>query len=104
MLVIRLQRVGKKHQPSYRLVVAERRSKLGGPPAEDLGSYNPFTKVFAAKKERVLHWLKNGAQPSVTAHNLLLKNKVIEGNKMRVYMKKKIVASTEATATPAAAA
>ncbi len=44
MLAIKLQRGGKKHQPSYRLVVAEKRSKMAAPPVEDLGTYNPFTK------------------------------------------------------------
>lgn len=96
MLIIRLQRVGKKHQPSYRIVVAERRSKLGGPPVEDLGSYSPFTKAVAVKKERVLHWMKNGAKPSVTIHNLLIKNKILEGKKLPVYMKKKTVVVAEA--------
>ena len=68
MLAIKLQRIGKKHQPSYRIVVAERRSKMAAPPVEDLGSYNPFTKAFAVKKDRVAHWMKMGAQPTVTAH------------------------------------
>ncbi len=44
MLMLKLKRIGKKHQPSFRIVVAEGRSKLGGPPVEDLGSYNAFTK------------------------------------------------------------
>ena len=39
MLAIKLQKIGKKHQPSFRLVIAEKRSKLGGPPVEDLGFY-----------------------------------------------------------------
>ena len=69
MLAIKLQRIGKKHQPSYRLVVAESRSKMAAPPVEDIGSYNPFTKAVTLKKERALHWMKMGAQPTVTAHN-----------------------------------
>ncbi len=77
MLAIKLQRIGKKHQPSFRVVVAERRSKMQGPPIEDLGSYNPETKAFEVKKDRVSHWMKVGAQPTSTAHNLLVRYRVI---------------------------
>ncbi len=88
MLVIRLKRVGKKHQPSYRLVVSERRSKLGGPPVEDLGSYSPFTKKPSFTKERVLHWMSLGAKPTVTVHNLLVKEGIVTGAKIKFSMKK----------------
>lgn len=87
MLAIKLQRIGKKHQPSYRLVTAVKKSKMGAPPVEDLGSYNQRTKAAAFKKERVLHWLSVGAQPTVTAHNLLVKNGIILVSKKAVKMK-----------------
>lgn len=106
MLVIRLNRVGKKHQPSYRLVVAERRSKLGGPPAEDLGYYNPFTKKAGFAQERIRYWLGVGAQPTVTVHNLLVKQGVLSGPKLKVSMKKAEPKTEEAmpAAAPAAQA
>jgi len=88
MLAIKLQRIGKKHQPSYRLVVAEKRSKLGAPPVEDLGFYNPSTKGMVVKAERVDYWMKNGAQPTVSVHNLLVKNAIIKAAKLAVKMKK----------------
>ena len=88
MLTIRLQRIGKKGQPSYRLVVAPARSKVGAPPTEDLGSYNPFTKAANLKSERVEHWIKVGAQPSITVHNLLVKTGVITAPKLKVPMPK----------------
>lgn len=88
MLAIKLQRIGKKHQPTYRLVVARKRSKLNGPPVEDLGAYNPFTKSGTFNKERVRHWLTVGAKPTVTAHNLLISQGVVEGKKISVRMKK----------------
>ncbi|MEK7094280.1 MAG: 30S ribosomal protein S16 [Patescibacteria group bacterium] len=88
MLAIKLQRIGKKHQPSYRLVVAERRSKIQAPPIEDLGSYNPFTKTFEVKKDRVTHWVKVGAQPTTSMHNLLVKNRVLTTPKKVVKLKK----------------
>ena len=50
-----------------RIVVAEKRSKMLAPPVEDLGSYNPFTKKANLNKDRVSHWIKVGAQPTVTA-------------------------------------
>ncbi len=73
MLVICLKRVGKKHQPSYRVVVKEKRSKLSNKFVEDLGFYNPHTKKCELKKEKIEHWLKVGAQPSETVKNLLKK-------------------------------
>lgn len=103
MLAIKLQRIGKKHQPSYRLVVAMKRSKMDGPPVEDLGSYNPFTKTAAFKKERASYWLGVGAQPTVTAHNLLVKEGIVSGAKAAVKMKKAAVAPAVAEAALAAA-
>lgn len=88
MLAIKLQRTGRRHQPSFRLVVAEKRSKLKGPPVEDLGAYDPFTKALHVKKERIEHWIKIGVQPTVTVHNLLVKNSVVSGQKIAVKIKK----------------
>lgn len=105
MLAIKLQRTGRKHQPSYRLVVAEKRSKMAGPPVEDLGSYNTFTKVSTINKERISHWLKIGAQPTVTVHNFLVKEGVLSVAKLPVKMKKAVAAPAPATgAAPEAAA
>lgn len=97
MLAIKLQRVGRKHQPSYRLVVAEKRSKMTAPPVEDLGSYNSSTKKSTINKERISHWLGVGARPTTTVHNFLIKEGVLAGAKTPVKMKKKV-----ADAAPAA--
>ena len=88
MLAIKLQRIGKKHQPSYRVVVAETRSKLKGPPNEDLGSYNSFTKALAVNRERVNYWLGVGARPTVTIHNLLVREGIIGVRKLPVKIRK----------------
>ncbi len=88
MLAIKLQRVGRKHQPSYRLVVAERRSKMAAPPVEDLGSYQPGTKAAAFDKDRVSYWLGVGAQPTVTVHNMLVAQGIVAAPKRAVKMKK----------------
>lgn len=85
MLTLKLQRVGKKHQASFRLVVDEKRHKMSGRKVEYLGHYNPSTDNAEFKKERVLHWLKNGAQKTDTVHNLLVKLGIIEGKKIAVH-------------------
>jgi small subunit ribosomal protein S16 len=104
MLAIKLQRIGKKHQPSYRLVVAPARSKMAGPPVEDLGSYHPKTKAIAVKKDRVSYWLGVGAQPTVTVHNLLVAQGVVTTPKLAVKMKKVVVAEAPVEAAPKAEA
>ncbi len=105
MLAIKLQRIGKKHQPHFRIVVAEKRSKLIAPPVEDLGSYNPFTKAVSAEKERVAYWIKSGAKPTPTVWNLLVKAGAVSGPKVAIKIRKpkKVEATAEAPATTAAA-
>ncbi|MCL5733462.1 MAG: 30S ribosomal protein S16 [Patescibacteria group bacterium] len=87
--MIKLKRVGKKHQPSFRLIVQEKRTKVNGRPTEDLGSYSTTTKKSAFNNERVKHWLSVGAQPTATVHNLLVSNGIIEGVKIPVNKKSK---------------
>jgi small subunit ribosomal protein S16 len=96
MLAIKLQRIGKKGQPSYRLVVAPKRSKMKAPPVEDLGAYNTFTKKAAFNSERITHWVKMGAQPTPTVQNLLVREKIVNMPKAKIKMNKKAV--TEAPA------
>lgn len=83
MLVIRLSRTGKKHQPNYRLVVADKKRAVKGKYLDVVGHYNPVSqpKQFTANKEKVLAYLKNGAQLSVTALNLLCDNGVLPKNR-----------------------
>ena len=84
MLVIRFQRVGRKNDPAYRMVVGERRSKPQSGGMEVLGSYHPKTKVTALKNERILYWMSKGAQVSDTAYNMLVAKGVIRGKKRSV--------------------
>jgi len=88
MLVIRLKPVGRKNQVSFRIVVAEKRSKLNGPYREDLGFYNPATDKFVVKADRAKYWLSVGAQPSDTVHNIFVSAKVIEGPKKTIKIRK----------------
>ncbi len=66
MLRIRLRRVGKKKQPSYRIVVADSRSPRDGAFVERIGHYDPLIDPPAVTldKERARMWLSRGAQPS----------------------------------------
>jgi len=81
MLKIRLQRVGRKNDPSFRLVVIEstNAAKKSGRFAEVLGSYDARHGEPQIKADRVKHWIGMGAQVSDTVHNLLIKKGVIEG-------------------------
>lgn len=66
MVRIRLRRIGLRHQPSYRVVVADKESPRDGRFLEILGSYNPRTNPFTLElnEDRAYHWLSVGAQPS----------------------------------------
>ncbi|MBI4359031.1 MAG: 30S ribosomal protein S16 [Candidatus Nealsonbacteria bacterium] len=89
MLVIRLFRIGKKNQPIFKIVVAEKsQPPRAGVFVEDLGFYNPITKEKAIKEERLKHWLKMGAAPSDTVHNLLVSAKVVAGKKRKITLNK----------------
>jgi small subunit ribosomal protein S16 len=89
MLTIRLQRTGRKNNPSFRLIVTEKALKPKTSQfLEILGTYDVKGGAFAAKAERVQHWMKMGAKVSPTAHNLLVTKKIIEGKKINVLPKK----------------
>ncbi len=90
MLVIRLFRVGKKNQPSFKIVVTDkRRSSTTGRFVEEVGFWNPLTKEKVLKAERIKYWLSVGAKPSPTVFNLLVSEKIIEGKKIDVHKKPK---------------
>lgn len=108
MLMIRLQRVGKKNQAMFRLVLTD---KQNGPKSgrfnELLGSYNPHSDEVQFDAEKIKHWISKGAQPSDTVHNLLISQKIIEGKKRNVLGKKtpilKEVPEGEAEVAPVSA-
>ena len=70
---IRLQRHGKKGKPYYWIVAADSRSKRDGKYLEKIGFYNPNTNpaTIEIDMEKSIEWLKNGAQPTKTARNIL---------------------------------
>ena len=73
MLKIRLTRTGKRSQESFRIVVAEQKKAVKREYLELLGHYLPTRnpKVLEYNKERILHWISKGAQPSETVASLL---------------------------------
>ena len=72
MVRIRLRRVGLRHQPTYRVVVADKESPRDGRFLEVIGIYNPRSEPFTlnVKEDRVYHWMSNGAQPSESLEKL----------------------------------
>jgi len=90
MLVIRLLRIGKKNQPSFKIVVTEkRRSPSSKMFIEEVGFLNPLLKEKELKKERIKYWLSVGAKPSATVFNLLVSEKIIQGKKIPKHKVKK---------------
>ena len=87
--MIRLQRVGRKNNPSYRIVVTDKRT---GPKSNKhidlLGSYNPKLGTVQVDGDKAKYWMSQGAQTSVTLHNILISQKVIEGKKINALTKK----------------
>ncbi len=70
---IRLRRIGKnpKKKPHFRVTVFEETRGRDGRFIEELGFYNPISNVLKLKRERLDHWIKNGAQPSLTVKSLM---------------------------------
>jgi small subunit ribosomal protein S16 len=106
MLMIRFQRIGRKNDPAFRIAVLE---KTAGPKAgkyvEQVGSYNPKTKITNLNEDRIKYWMGTGAQVSDSLHNLLIVKGVIEGKKINVLPKKTVpVKEAEVVETPAPAA
>ncbi|MDP3052222.1 MAG: 30S ribosomal protein S16 [bacterium] len=82
MLKIRLQRIGRKHDPSFRIVLTDsRRGPKSGVCSEILGSYDARKGKPQLKSERIKYWLLKGVQVSETVHNLLVDAHIIEGAK-----------------------
>ncbi len=77
MLAIRMQRKGRTHAPTYRIVVQEsQRHPLSGRVVAEVGNYNPETKALTLDKKLVEKYLSNGAQPSSRVAFILKKNGV----------------------------
>jgi small subunit ribosomal protein S16 len=73
--------MGAKHQPSYRIVVAESRSPRDGRFIETVGIYNPKTEPMTLRvdSERAKYWIERGAQPTDTVRSLLVRVGAVPG-------------------------
>lgn len=71
MLKIRLKRLGAKKNPTYRIIVINATTKREGRPIQELGHYNPKTKVMKLDKTSALDWISKGAQPTETVAYLI---------------------------------
>ena len=92
MLTIRLTPTGKKHQKQYRVIISEKKRDVYGKALEILGSYNPHTKLASVNQERIKHWIEKGAQMSPTINNLLVKQGLVRGEKLRSHSSKNVKA------------
>jgi len=89
--MIRLQRLGKSKQPSYRVIVSDKRRDTQYGSKEILGTFQPLgkTPVLSVKEDRVKYWLSVGAQASPTLHNLFVEKGIVSGKKKKsVYLSK----------------
>lgn len=97
MLMMRLQRVGRKNDASFRIVVTDKRT---GPKSDKhvdrLGSYNPKMNQVQLDAKKAKDWISKGVQPSDTVHNILVGQGVIEGKKINVLPKKSPIIDEEA--------
>lgn len=103
MLAIRFNRIGKKDQAAFRIVLQEKGRAPGRKHVEMLGSYEPHMKQVVLKKERILYWLGQGAQASDSVHNLLVKEGVVTESKRAIKMEKPAVKEEPAPVVPEAA-
>ncbi len=90
MLKIRLQRIGRKNDPSFRVVLTDsKNSTKSGKFLEILGTHNPKGDKRNFNNDRIKYWVSKGAKLSDTMHNFLVHEKVIAGKKVNVLPKKK---------------
>ena len=106
MLKMRLQRIGRRNDASFRVIVTDsRRGPKSGKHIDLLGSYNPKLNQFQIDSAKAKEWIGKGVQVSDTLYNLLVSEKVIEGKKVNVLPKKspivKEVAEEEKAEAPA---
>jgi small subunit ribosomal protein S16 len=80
MLKIRLKRIGRRHQPHYRIVIMESAQPRDGEAIEEIGYYNPRKEPtqFDVDKDRAKYWLDKGAQPTDTIAQYFVKEGLLE--------------------------
>jgi small subunit ribosomal protein S16 len=106
MLKIRLQRVGRKHEPAFRLVLTDsKNSTKSGKFLEILGNYDARRGEKAEiVAERVKYWMSVGAKTSDTVHNMLVSKKIIDAKKINKLPRKSPIKKKETVAEAALSA
>lgn len=99
MLTLKLQRIGKKKEPHFRLIAQEKGKNPKSKSVEILGWLNPRTKEKELKKQRIEYWLSVGAQTTDTVHNLLVSEEILKDKKRKSFkVSKKRLAKKEGKA------
>lgn len=87
MVRIRMQRVGRRHVPFFRINATEKQVKRDGKVLENLGWYNPDAsdpaKQLMLNEERIKHWLSRGAQPSDTMMDILASRNLVNAEQWK---------------------
>ncbi len=88
MVRLRLKRVGRRHQPLYRICAFDSRAPRDGRALDErLGSYDPRQadddKKVTLNRERIIHWIERGAQPTDAVRNILKKNGIYVDSRTR---------------------
>lgn len=110
MLKIRLQRLGRKAEPTFRLVLTDSKNATkSGKYLETLGNFDARKgEASTFKADRITYWMSKGAQVSTTVHNLLINNKITTGKKLNALPLKKAIVkdqpAVEAASAPIAEA
>jgi small subunit ribosomal protein S16 len=105
MLMIRMQRIGRRNDPAFRILVNEKTaSPKIGTYTDLLGTYNPKTKALTVAADRLKDWMKKGAQISPSLLNILINQKILEGKKISTLSKKNLEKNVAKKAEEAALA
>lgn len=104
MLIIRLQRTGKRNQSDFRIVLAEKTASASKKYQEILGSFNPRKKDFKVTEDRVKYWIGQNVQMSPTIHNLFVTKGLLSASKVKAFNTPKKPAEVKAESAPAPAA
>lgn len=87
--MMRLQRIGRKNEPHYRVVITDRRNApKSGKFIEIVGSYNPKAGTVQVNADRAKHYISTGAQMSDTVYNMMVEQGIVEGRKKNKLPKK----------------
>lgn len=96
MLMIRFQRIGRRNDAAFRIIVTEKaRGPKAGKYVELVGTYNPKTKATSVDGDSIKKWISHGAQVSPSLNNLLIRQGVLTGKKINVLPKKRPIKSKE---------